>query len=113
MDDHSYSDVPIPRAPASWQKETVPVQIRNMEALFQPGTYTAEDRKRNFYVQGKFMENYEDHYEWNGFFERAFPVYHDMRVDQLRGYFSGVRTTGMEQSGRPAIRLPWSICMNC
>lgn len=88
MDDHSYSDVPIPRAPASWQKETVPVQIRNMEALFQPGTYTAEDRKRNFYVQGKFMENYEDHYEWNGFFERAFPVYHDMRVDQLRGYFS-------------------------
>ncbi|MGN1389267.1 MAG: TerB N-terminal domain-containing protein, partial [Bulleidia sp.] len=88
MDDHSYSDVPIPRAPASWQKETVPVQIRNMEALFQPGAYTAEDRKRNFFVQGKFMENYEDHYGWNGFFERAFPVYHDMRVDQLRGYFS-------------------------
>lgn len=88
MNDHSYSDVPIPRAPASWQKETVPARIRDMEALFQPGAYTAEDRKRNFYVQGKFMENYEDHYRWEGFFERSFPVYHDMRIDQLRGYFS-------------------------
>ena len=47
-----------------------------------------------FYRQGKFMENYEDDVPWTGAYRHYFPVYHDLNIPQLRGYFTwrtGVR----------------------
>ena len=43
---------------------------------------------RNFYRQGKFMEDYEDDAPWNNEFRRYFATYHDLNLNQLRGFFA-------------------------
>ncbi len=65
--------------------------IRQMRRLYEYGPITPQLRAKNFYVQGKFMENYEDSVPWTGDFLCYFPTYHDLPYRQLRGYF-GWRT---------------------
>ena len=69
------------------RNEQLPEKLQQMKAM-----YNVFDRRLNsesyyFYRQGKFMEDYEENFEFKGVFNRFFPTYHIMTNDQLRGYF--------------------------
>ena len=66
----------------------VPQKILEMMELYQYGDGSFENKCRNFYVQGRFMEDYEDECWWNGEVRRYFVTYHDLNLSQLRGYFT-------------------------
>ena len=78
---------PIGTGRRSWY-DRIPSKIREMMELYRHGDGSFENKCRNFYVQGKFMEDYEDSVPWNGECRRYFTTYHDLNADQLRGYFS-------------------------
>ena len=70
-------------------KKTIPEQIRRMRNLYQPGNMSFKQKCKNFYVQGKFMEDYEDNEPWNGELSSYYlSAYHDLSLDELRGYFT-------------------------
>ena len=73
--------------PRSWY-DKIPLKIREMMELYRHGDGSFENKCRNFYVQGRFMEDYEDNAPWTGECRRYFTTYHDLNADQLRGYFS-------------------------
>ena len=79
--------------PAYWPgyvraQDTVPEKIRKMKKLYEYGSGSFHQKCRNFYLQGMFMQDYEDNCPWNGDFFHYFPTYHDLNVKQLRGYFT-------------------------
>lgn len=51
-------------------------------------SYTNGTEGRLFYEQAKFMEDYEDDYQFTGVCDRYYPTYHALSDTQLRGYFS-------------------------
>ena len=69
-------------------KQHVPEQIRRMKNLYQYGNGSFRQQCKNFYVQGKFMENYEDNVPWKGEIYECWPSYHNLSLAQLRGYFT-------------------------
>lgn len=69
-------------------KKYVPEQIRRMKNLYQYGDGSFRQQCKNFYVQGKFMENYEDNAPWIGEIYEYWPSYHNLSLAQLRGYFT-------------------------
>ena len=77
-----------PGAKPARDDEILPEKIRGMKRLYKYGDGTFRERSMNFYIQGKYMEDYEDDVPWHGDFRRYFPTYHDLRNDQLRGYFT-------------------------
>ena len=87
-----YQDSPIPgfndKGLSAREDEILPEKIRGMKRLYKYGDGTFRERSMNFYIQGKYMEDYEDDVPWHGDFRRYFPTYHDLRNDQLRGYFT-------------------------
>lgn len=86
--------LPSPSIKFSMTEPKVPDRIRKMQKLYRYMNGTFAEKCRNFYRQGKFMEDYEDDEPWTGEYRRYFPVYHDLNVRQLRGYFTwrtGVR----------------------
>lgn len=66
----------------------VPQKIREMLRLYEYTDGSFAQKCRNFYRQGKFMEDYEDDAPWSGVFRRYFTTYHDLNIGQLRGYFT-------------------------
>lgn len=67
----------------------VPEKIREMRKLCDLGDGSFEQKRRNFYRQGKFMEDYEDDREWaGGSCHQYFASYQDLNVRQLREYFT-------------------------
>lgn len=70
------------------KKNSIPEKIREMRRLYEYGYGSFQNTCRNFYIQGKFMEDYEDDAPWNGTFQKYFPTYHDLAAEQLRGYFT-------------------------
>ncbi len=66
----------------------VPEKIRQMLSLYRFTGGTFKEKCRNFYAQGKFMEDYEDDLGWTGEYSRYFPTYNDLNIRQLRSYFS-------------------------
>lgn len=64
--------------------DSIPQKIRDMLELYE----FKNGFRKNFYIQGKFMEDYEDDKPWNGNFLHYFPTYNDLDVEQLRGYFT-------------------------
>ena len=74
-----YSSTAIPQ---------VPQKIRDMIRLYEYRGEAIEEKCRNFYRQGKFMEDYEDDVPWTGEYRRYFTTYHDLHLHQLRGYFT-------------------------
>ena len=66
----------------------IPKRILEMMQLYEYGTTSFENRCRNFIKQGRFMEDYEDDAPWNCEFRRYFTTYHDLNLNQLRGYFA-------------------------
>ena len=63
-------------------------KLHSMMNLYDYGDGSFAQKCLNFHVQGKFMEDYEDDYHWSGHIRCYYPTYHDLRYDQLRGYFS-------------------------
>lgn len=66
----------------------IPDRIRKMQKLYEYRNNSFAQKCKNFYRQGKFMEDYEDNAPWSGEFRHYFPTYHDLNVRQLRGYFT-------------------------
>jgi len=78
------SNSAIPKA-----KKYVPEQIRRMKNLYQYGNGSFKQICKNFYVQGKFIENYEDNVPWKGEISTYYwSTYHNLSLAQLRGYFT-------------------------
>ena len=70
-------------------KQHVPEQIRRMKNLYQYGSGSFRQICKNFYVQGKFMEDYEDNAPWDRVVSTCYwPTYHNLSLAQLRGYFT-------------------------
>lgn len=82
-----YRDEPILRT-AAQMSNFMPPEYREMRKIAnQYDTYRQSDGWL-FYNQGKFMEAFEDDYQYHGEFLRYFPTYQAMGDLQLRGYFS-------------------------
>lgn len=79
------------KAQAKEQGPVIPSRIFEMMKLYEYGSSSFEHKCRNFFRQGKFMEGYEDDFIWNGELRRYFTTYHDLNLNQLRGFF-GWRT---------------------
>ena len=79
-----YRDTPLPPR----ERSGLPQKLREMLRLYSPGIRSFRDTCRNFYTQGKFTEDYEDDAPWNGELHLYYPTYHDLRPEQLRGYFT-------------------------
>ena len=83
----TYKDQPLSFGGRRRTDESLPPKIAQMKEL-----YNVLDSKTGadgyyFYKQGKFMEDYEEPYDFHGRFTRYFPTYHVMNNDQLQGYF--------------------------
>jgi hypothetical protein len=70
------------------EKNIPPQEIIEMKHLYDYGFFGENGKAKNFYVQGKFMENYTDNADWKADFQKYFPTYHDMNLRQLRFYFT-------------------------
>lgn len=68
--------------------DQIPCKIQSMLALYEFGDGSFRQKCRNFVRQGKYMEDYEDNVPWYGNLMVCFPVYHDLNIRQLRGYFT-------------------------
>lgn len=86
--DSVYHDTPLDFR----QKESeIPEKIRQMRLLYTRdflGNSNHFYKAKNFYVQGKFMENYEDDFPWYGEIRTYLPDYKSLSIEQLRGYFT-------------------------
>ena len=81
---HAYTTAPGTGRPGA----DIPSRILEMMKLYEYGNGSFENKCRNFLRQGRFMEDYEDNTPWNAEFKRYFTTYHDLNLNQLRGYFS-------------------------
>lgn len=77
-----------PRASTRRVDDDVPVKIRAMRDLYAVGDGMFRQRCKNFYVQGKFMEDYEDDAPYHYEYDYYYTTYHMLNVKQLRGYFT-------------------------
>ena len=77
-----------------------PDRILEMRKLYEYGDGSFVQKSKNFYRQGKYMEDYTDNAPWLGEFRRYFPTYHDLNLRQLRGYFTW-RTWARKGDFRP------------
>ena len=68
--------------------EAPPEKLRKMKHLFNYGNDSMEEKAKNFYQQGRYMQEYEDDFPWEGEFFCYYPTYHDLTTNQLRGYFT-------------------------
>jgi len=81
-----YQDEPI-LFTATQIESCTPPKYRDMRKIAKSRGSNEFDAKV-FYEQGKFMEYFEDDYDYQGDFSRYFPTYESMSDHQLRGYFS-------------------------
>lgn len=79
--------LPPPDSSSVMDDPNIPLKIREMMKLYEFGDGSIQQRRKNFYRQGKFMEDYEDHKLYDGNYRHYFTTYHDLNPDQLRGYF--------------------------
>lgn len=68
--------------------QLVPEEIKKMIESYQYSLSGSVRREQNFYLQGKLVASYEDHYEGKQSFLRYYPTYHDLTVGQARTYFT-------------------------
>ncbi|WP_406842488.1 TerB N-terminal domain-containing protein [Lactobacillus helveticus] len=87
--EEKYQAQPIKqRLPRRQVNDEIPDKIRQMRELYDYSILPSTGRQKNFYIQGQFMDDYEDKYKKYFSFKRFFPTYHDMNVGQLRSYFT-------------------------
>ena len=51
-------------------KKVLPERLRQMKHLFEYGRESQEAKAKNFYRQGKYMQDYEDDFPWEGLLQR-------------------------------------------
>lgn len=73
---------------ASQMKNYTPPEYGKMRKLISDKLSLFAPSNEIFYKQGKFMEKFEDSFDYHGDFIRYFPTYREMNNLQLRGYFS-------------------------
>ncbi len=78
-----YRDEPLLFTAPQLERFTPP-RIREMRRIGRGSLYEA----RTFVEQGRFMEAFEDDYDYRGEFVQYFPTYQHMTDAQLRGYFT-------------------------
>ncbi len=104
-EDGVYRDEPILRTaaqiPRPAQRSAVPERVSRMRDIAFADNMYWQPKERVFLAQAEFMEDYEDDLEYTGRFERYFPTYADMNIEQLRGYFTW-RTAARRGEYRPA-----------
>ena len=91
-----YRDEPILMTARQLETFTPPA-IRKMRRLAGDNRFGAQA----FYEQGRFMEAFEDDFDYRGEFAQYFSTYQHMTDAQLRGYFSWrtrVRKGGVEKT---------------
>ena len=114
--DRVYKDEPIIRTAAQLRKPETPTKINEMKGLaFSPEAYWKTSAWL-FYTQGKFMEDYEDNFEFDEDFVKYYPSYRDLTVPQLRGYFSWrtkVRNGITEKAPLPFVYIYIYELINC
>lgn len=66
----------------------IPKKIFEMIHLYNFGDNTFAGKCRNFYRQGKFMEDFEDDAPGPAEFKHYYTTYHDLNITQLRAYFT-------------------------
>lgn len=66
----------------------IPQKIKDMRKLASEYDVYTSSGSYCFYRQGKFMEDYEDDFDYKGTFVQYFPTYQQMSVTELRGYFT-------------------------
>lgn len=90
-----YKDTPLPAPGAAGGTVLeIPERIEELMKMYGKPEGSFAEKCRNFFAQARLMEDYEDSARWEGEFRRYFATYRDLRIDQLRGYFtwrSGVR----------------------
>ena len=82
-----YRDEPI-LTTAARAREALPERYREMRRIGEGDPSLLVSESRRFVAQAKFMEDFEDSFEYNGEFFKYFPTYRHMSDRQLRGYFS-------------------------
>lgn len=114
--DKVYTDEPIIRTASQIPRPRTPEKIKEMKGLaFTPEAYWKTSAWL-FYTQGKFMEDFEDVYDFKEDFVKYFPSYRDMTIEQLRGYFSWrtkVRKGNIEKAPAPFVYIYLYELINC
>ena len=87
IQDRLYRDEPLIFT-ASQMKSYVPDKIKKMREIADKPDWLNQSEASIFYTQAKFMEDYEDDFEYTGEFFSYYPTYRKMNPSQLRGYFS-------------------------
>ncbi|NMP36830.1 MAG: hypothetical protein GX051_01700 [Clostridiales bacterium] len=82
-----YHDEPILRT-ASQMANYINPQYRGMKKLASGDEAYSHSPAKIFYKQAKFMEEFEEDFDYHGEFIKYYPTYRDMNDLQLRGYFS-------------------------
>lgn len=87
-----YTDTPINfanRPKPTKSLYVTPDKITEMKRLYEYSMYNLDEgRNKNFYRQGKFMEDYEDDAPAPVFCSYYYPTYHDLNILELRAYFT-------------------------
>ena len=82
-----YHDEPIIIA-AAHMESRIPPKYRDMRKIANTMGAYGEPYEKIFYKQGKFMEDFEDDFDYREDFQQYFPTYQSMGDRQLRGFFS-------------------------
>ncbi|MDO4523463.1 MAG: TerB N-terminal domain-containing protein, partial [Eubacteriales bacterium] len=85
--DYIYHDEPLRLSPERL-KQMTPPQYRAMRSLDYDSPFSYKNDAQIFYLQAKYMEQFEDDYAYDGTFFSYFPTYRSMKLPELRGYFS-------------------------
>ncbi|MBQ8967842.1 MAG: TerB N-terminal domain-containing protein [Ruminococcus sp.] len=94
LGDKVYRDEPILRRASQLvrdvipKKDGTPAKLMEMRRMVYTPEAQWKSREWLFYKQGRFMEDFEDSFEENVFFNKYFPVYSDMTLEQQRSFFS-------------------------
>lgn len=82
------TSLPFGKRISGEDESPIPEKIRQMRKRYEYGDGSFRQKCKNFYVQGKFMADYEDDAPWQGELRHYFPTYHDLGLKPLRGYFT-------------------------
>ncbi len=83
----TYSDEPI-NIPAELQKNFTPPEYRRMRQLDIESPFSFNSDAKVFYFQAKFMERFEDSFEYNHPVNCFRPSYRSLNTSELRAYFT-------------------------
>ncbi|MCD8022936.1 MAG: TerB N-terminal domain-containing protein [Lachnospiraceae bacterium] len=82
-----YEDERIALSPER-QRSLPPKEYRKMRDLVSYSPFSRENEAKVFYLQAKYMENFEDDYPYEREVQYYYPTYQSLSLEELRGYFT-------------------------